>query len=315
MSAMRRALAKYVATVRALGAELRWPASILHRFIEFLEREGAEFITTELALRWATEPTGVQTATWARRLGIVRGFARWLHATDPRTEIPAQRLLPARHRRKPPHIYSDQEIVQLMAAAGRLPSSRGLRCTTYATLIGLLAATGLRPGEALALDEPAVDLHSGILAVRETKFGKSRFVPVEKSVATALAHYAGRRDTLCPCRKTRAFFVTERGERLVAGTARRTFARLSRALGLRAPVEGRRIGRGPRLQDLRHTFATRRILEWYQAGLDVGRLMPGLATYLGHGSVHDTYWYIQAVPELLELATRHSATRSAGGGR
>jgi site-specific recombinase XerD len=315
MNTLGGALAEYVATARALGTKLRWPASILRRFIEFLECEGAEFITTELALRWATKPTGVQTATWARRLGIVRGFARWLHATDSRTEVPAQGLLPARHRRKPPHIYSDQEVVHLMAAATHLSSPRGLRSKTYATLIGLLAATGLRPGEALALDEPDVDLHNAILAVRETKFGKSRFVPVEESVATALAHYAGRRNAVCSGRKTRAFFVTERGGRLVACAARRTFAKLSRAIGLRAPLEGRRIGRGPRLQDLRHTFATRRLLEWYRAGLDVGRLMPGLATYLGHGSVHDTYWYIQAVPELLELATRHSATRSAGGGR
>jgi len=313
MSTLRKALADYVATARALGTKLRWPATILLRFVGFLEREGAGFITTELAVRWATQPAAVQPATWARRLGIVRRFALWLHATDPRTEVPARGILPFRHRRKPPHIYSDQEVVHLMEAANRLPSPRGLGPMTYATLIGLLSATGLRPGEALTLNEPDVDLQKGILSVRETKFGKSRFVPIEKSVAAALAHYAGRRDALCPRRKTQAFFVAERGGRLVACTARRTFARMSRAVGLRAPLAGSRIGRGPRLQDLRHTFATRRLLEWYRTGLDVGRLMPGLATYLGHGSVHDTYWYIQAVPELLELATRYRVARSTGG--
>jgi integrase len=315
MSALRRALAEYVATVRVLGTQLRWPASILPRFIDFLEREGAEFITTELALRWATEPARVQTATWARRLGIVRRFAIWLHASDPRTQIPVQGLLPARHRRKPPHIYSDQEIAQLMAAANSLPSRRGLWSTTYRSLIGLLVSSGLRPGEALALNEPDVDLQNGILAVRDTKFGKSRFVPIEESVGAALAHYAGRRDILCPHRQTNAFFVTERGRRLDPCTARRTFASLSRNIGIRAPLEGCRIGRGPRLQDMRHTFATRRLLEWYRAGLDVVRLMPGLATYLGHGSVHDTYWYIEAVPELLAFATEFRVASSAGGAR
>lgn len=225
MSALRESLAEYVATVRALGAQLRWPASILPRFLDFLEREGAEFITTDLALRWATEPKGVQAATWARRLSIVRRFASWLHATDPRTEIPSPSLLPARHRRKPPHIFSDAEIARLMAVATRLPSRRGLRSVTYETLIGLLAATGLRPGEALALDAADVDLQHGILAVRNSKFGKSRFVPVEASVQAALARYADRRDALCPHRKTQAFLISERGKRLVGSSVRRAFCR------------------------------------------------------------------------------------------
>lgn len=315
MNALRETLAEYVATVRALGTELRWPALILQRFVDFLEQEDAAFITTELALRWATQPRGVQTATWARRLSIVRRFAVWVHATDPRTEIPPQSLLPARHRRKPAHIYSDAEIPQLMEAAAGLPSRTGLRSETYETLIGLLAATGLRPGEALALDEPDVDLQQGILVVRDTKFGKSRFVPVAESVRVALTRYVGRRDALHPNRETRAFLVSARGRRVAGCAARRTFAKLSQAIGIRSSTEGRRIGRGPRLQDLRHTFATRRILAWYRAGLNVERLMPALATYLGHVRVQETYWYIEAVPELLELAAEHQARRTAGGGR
>lgn len=315
MSALRETLAQYVATVRALGTELRWPALILERFVDFLEQEGATSITTELALRWATKTPGVQPATWARRLSIVRRFAIWVHATDPRTEIPPQGLLPARHRRNPPHIYSEAELGRLIGAAACLPSRSGLRSLTYETLIGLLAATGLRPGEALALDEPDVDLQQGVLAVRETKFGKSRFVPVAESVQAALRRYAACRDVLVPQRETRAFLVSARGHRVAACAARRTFAKLSQAIGIRAPEDGRHIGRGPRLQDLRHTFATRRILTWYEAGLDVQRLMPGLATYLGHGRVQDTYWYIEAVPQLLQLATEHHTLRAAGGGR
>jgi integrase len=313
MSALREALARYLALRRALGTQLREPAVTLGHFVAFLERAGAEFITTHLALRWAREPEHAQRATWARRLTLVRGFAVWLSAFNPRTEVPPPRLLAARHRRPTPHIFTDQEIAHLMAEAARLASPTGLRALTHATLIGLLAATGLRPGEAFALDGSDVDLQNGILAIRQTKLGKSRFVPVEDSTRAALAHYAQRRNELCPRRLTDAFLVSERGTRLHDGTARRTFAKVSRAIGLRAPAEGRRIGRGPRLQDFRHTFATRKLVEWYRAGWDVERELPKLATYLGHGDVGHTYWYIEAVPELLQLATESMSTRQRGG--
>jgi integrase len=184
---------------------------------------------------------------------------------------------------------------------------------TYVTLIGLLSATGLRPGEALALDIGDVDLQSGILAIRETKFGKSRFVPVEDSTRAALARYAKQRDALYSRRATEAFLVSERGRRVHSCAARRTFAKMSCAIGLRAPTGSRRIGRGPRLQDFRHSFATRRLIEWYRAGLDVGRELPKLATYLGHVDVGHTYWYIEAVPELLQLATERLGGHQPGG--
>lgn len=313
MSALSEALSEYVATTRALGIQLRWPALSLRRFVDFLEREGAEFITSDLAVRWATEPVGVQAATWARRLSIVRRFAIWMHATDPRTQIPPQRLLPARHRRKPPYIFSDREIRDLMAAAALLPSPSGLRSLSYVTLIGLLSATGLRPGEAVALDDADVDLQNGVLRVCWTKFRKSRFVPVEESTRDALADYAKQRDELLPQREIAAFLVSEHGSRLSPLAARRTFAKLSGIVGLRPTAKRGRIGRGPRLQDLRHTFTTWKLIEWYRAGLDVGRMMPGLSTYLGHSHVQSTYWYIEAVPELLELATeRLIAPHTAG---
>jgi len=293
---------------------MREPAVTLGRFVDFLQQEGAQVITTELAVHWALQPVQVQPATWARRLSMVRKFAAWLSAFDPRTEVPPRHILQARHRRTKPYIYADEEIGRLMEEAGRLPSRSGLRAMTYSTLIGLLTATGLRPGEALALDVVDVDLKSGILAIRQTKFGKSRFVPLHKSTRAALAEYARRRDQICSQRPTCAFFISERGERLGGTSVRRTFARLSGAIGLRRRMAGRLVGRGPRLHDIRHSFATRRLVEWYRAGSDVRREMPKLATYLGHRSAASTYWYIEAVPELLQLATERLA-ESRGGAR
>lgn len=309
---LRDALQEYVAVRRALGSQLREPARTLGHFVEFLEREGADSITTELAVRWAVQPERVQPATRARRLSMVRRFAAWLSASDSRTEIPPKGMIAARHRRPKPYIFSDRQIEQLMAEAARLPSRTGLRASSHVTLIGLLAATGLRPGEALGLDVSDVDRSAGVLAIRQTKFGKSRYVPIDSSTRTALAHYARRCDELCLQRQTSAFFVSERGRRLLPSTARRTFATMCCAIGLRKPVRKRRIGRGPRLQDLRHTFATRTLLEWYRTGVNVQREMPKLTTYLGHVSVANTYWYIEAVPELLQFAAQYPTGRRGG---
>lgn len=309
MSAIRDTLSQYVALRRALGTKLEEPARTLGYFLDFLEREGAEFITSALALRWAMEPAKVQRATWARRLSMVRQFATWWNTIDGRTQVPPHRLLSARRRRNKPHIFTEQEIDQLMAEAGRLASPTGLRALTYTTLIGLLAATGLRPGEAMALDRSDVDLASGILSIRQTKFGKSRFVPVSDSTRAALQHYAQQRDTLSTRRRTDAFLVSERGSRLAGSAARRT----SRTVGIRVDTGTHRIGRGPRLQDFRHCFATRKLIEWYRAGLDVGRELPKLTTYLGHVDIAHTYWYLEAVPELLQLATGRLGGRRAGG--
>jgi integrase len=303
MTTLRDALKQYVALRRALGTQLEEPARTLGHFVDFLKRQRAGFITSELALRWAMEPKLVQRATWARRLSMVRGFAAWLSTVDPRMEVPASGLLPARRRRPKPHIFTEQEIARLMAEAARLTESKGSRALTYVTIIGLLSATGLRPAEALALDRADVDLENGVLSIRQTKFGKSRFVPVSESTRAALVRYAKKRDEIWPQRRSDAFFISARGKRVVGCTVRRTFARISCTIGLRPPSGGRRIGHGPRLQDFRHSFATRRLIEWYRAGLDVGQELPKLATYLGHVDVNHTYWYIEAVPELLQLAT------------
>jgi site-specific recombinase XerD len=306
MSALFQALEAYLALRRGLGSELQGPGARLHRFVEFLDRERSAVVTTKLALRWAMTPAGATPATWAQRLADVRRFATWLSATDSRTEIPPPGLLPERYRRRPPYIYSDEEVAHVVREAARLLSPLGLRAHTYSTLFGLLAATGLRLGEAVALDRDDVDLNVGVLAVRRAKFGKSRFVPVHDSTRRAVRRYAQVRDLLLPRPASPAFLLSERGTRVTHCSADYNFAVVSRAVGLRPPTRGHRHGRGPRLHDMRHRLAVRALIHWYREGRDVERELPKLSTYLGHVHVADTYWYIEAVPELLRLATERA---------
>jgi integrase/recombinase XerD len=302
------ALDEYLKVRRALGFKLTTPGGLLQRFVTYAEQEGASSITTELALRWATGQTKCQHAQWANRLSMVRRFARYMSALDPATEIPPQGLLPYRPRRTQPYLYSDEEIARLIQAARKLPSPLGLRAATYATLFGLLAVTGMRMSEPIALDHDDVDLTRGILTVRRTKFGKTRIVPVHASTLEALRRYRELRDRLCPRAQTRSFFLSERGTHLTVWCVRWTFVRLSRQIGLRGPDDSH----GPRLHDLRHRFAVQTLLGWYREGLNVEQHLPELSAYLGHVHVNDTYWYISAVPELLQLATLRLEGKGGG---
>lgn len=303
MSELRESLEDYLAVRRSLGFKLPDLGSRLRSFVDFAEGENASYITTELALRWAQLPHEARPATWAARLAFVRRFAAWCSATDPRTQVPPEGLLPHRFRRARPHIYSDDEISGIVLSAGELPSAKGLRARTYSTLFGLLAVTGMRVSEALDLDRKDVDLEACVLTIRRTKFGKTRLVPVHPSTRDALRAYDEQRDQIVRVSLTAGFFVSERGTRITGDAARYTFAKVSREIGLRAPVKDRRHGHGPRLHDMRHRFAVRTLVDWYRAGFDVEREIPKLATYLGHVHVHDTYWYLEAVPELLALAS------------
>ena len=300
MKRLEQALNDYLRIRRSLGFQLQEAEGRLKNFIAFLQAERASYITRELALRWAAQPAKAQPFTWAQRLGIIRRFAIWDSAIEPRTEIPPAGLLPHRYRRKPPYIYSDEEIQKLLRRTQQLSSPKGLRAHTYTTLFGLLVATGMRVNEALTLDRRDVDLKLGILHIRRTKFGKSRYVPIHASTVVALKKYAGRRDRLFPASPV-AFLISEKGHRITKWMAQCTFAKISQRVGLRASVKG--FGHGPRLLDMRHRFAVRTLIRWYRAGLDVERELPKLATYLGHVTVNHTYWYLEAVPELLQLAT------------
>jgi integrase len=313
MKTLQAHLVEYIAARRALGARLKAPAQTLRHFIKFLARKRAVHIPTPLALEWSQQSKHVQRATWARKLSMVRQFARWVHAIDSRHQIPPPRLLGVWRRRNPPHIYSDEEIAALMAEAVKFDSDTGMKLLNLETIIGLLAATGLRPGEAFALQRGDVDLPAGMLMIRESKFGKSRQVPIHPSTIRALKRYVRRRDQMLRPPEESCFFLSDHGAALEASNVRRWFCQISRNCGLREKSEGHRCGRGPRLQDLRHTFATKRLVEWYRARENVAVQLPKLSTYLGHSSVSCTYWYIQAVPELLALATEFQLPSSRGG--
>ena len=301
MSELRDALEEYLALRRSLGTQLEKSGSQLLDFADFAQSQGAEYVTTDLALRWAKHNPNAQPATCARRLGMVRIFAKWCSAIDPRTEVPPEGILPHRFRRKPPYIYSDEEIEKIIRAAQMLPSPKGLRAKTYSTIFSLLAVTGMRVSEVVALEREDVDLQEGILIIRKTKFGKSRFVPIHQTTKKALEDYAGKRDRVLPQLTSSGFFISECGTRIGTGNVRYNFAKTSQNIGLRTPAKGH--GHGPRLHDMRHRFAVRTLIDWYRSGLNVEREISKLSTYLGHVHVNDTYWYLEAIPELLQLAT------------
>jgi len=298
MSTLSSAVQDYLSLRRGLGFKLFQEGILLPDFVSFLERQGASHITTELALQWALQTAGAPSSQGAVRLRMVRLFATHWSATDPRTEVPPLGLLPHRCYRKSPHIYTKDEVTRLMQAAKSLWTWKGLRPWTYTTLIGLLAVTGMRAGEVIRLDCDDVDFDRGILSIRRTKFGKSRLLPIHASTQRALKRYAKRRDRIYPRPRTPSFFLSEQGRRLTYCILRWTFVQVSRQCGLRAPTDRR----GPRLHDLRHTFAVRTILAWYRSGANVEQRIPQLSTYLGHVHVTDTYWYLSGVPELLALA-------------
>jgi integrase/recombinase XerD len=300
MKSLASHLESYLALRHRLGFKLRLAGGLLRRFVHFAQQRKARFITRKLALEWATLPADCQPAQWANRLGILRRFAQHVSALDPRTEVPPQELLPHRYHRKPPYLYSDKELRELIRTIGSLPAPNDLRALSNATLLGLLAVTGMRVGEAIALDRKDVDLHGGLLTVRQAKFNKSRLIPIHCTTQKKLRDYERVRDQWHPCPTSPSFFLSERGTRLTDCTVRRWFVIASRKMGLRAPTDRR----GPRIHDVRHHFAHKTILNWYRRRSDVEAHLPELTTFLGHGHVADTYWYISSSPELLKLATQ-----------
>ena len=299
MTTLREAVHEYLTLRRSLGFKLREAGKGLLEFAKFMEQHRASYITLQLALAWAQQPPTVQPTEWARRLSVVRAFARHRSATDPRTHIPPEGLLPYRPNRARPYLYSDQEIRALLRAALTLPGDGGLRPWTYHCLFGLLSVSGLRLGEARHLELQDVDLRAAVLTIRGAKFGKSRLVPLHASTRQVLADYLGRRERVWATRPVSSYvFVSNRGNRLDGGEIHRTFYALSRQIGLRGLADRH----GPRLHDLRHRFAVTTLLRWYRAGEDAERRLPILSAYLGHVHVSDTFWYLSAWPELMREA-------------
>jgi integrase len=303
MNPLRQQLREYVSLRRGLGHKFIKQAKSLEGFVTFMEHCDATFITTKVALEWATQSPG-KHASWAINLANVRGLSRYLQTIDLRTEVPPAGLLPYSGSAKS-YIYSDMEIQALLEAALALKPVDALRRWTFHCLFGLLPVTGLRISEALALKKKEVDLDGCILTVRDTKFGKSRYVPIHASTQRVLIEYVRRREEHInpPC--SDYFLVAERGGRLLPQYVYPVFLRLSRQIGLRKPTACS----GPRIHDFRHRFAVMTLLQWYRSGENVDNLLPKLSTYLGHTCVRDTYRYLSACPELMELATRRLETR------
>lgn len=300
---LRYELDRYLTVRRSLGYQLGTAERVLRRFIDFAEIEQAEFITTALFLRWQDVFGQARQQTWAARFDMVRLFAQWLHGLDPAHQPLPRGLIPHRYRRVRPYIFSEIEIAAIIDDAAELPSIYGMRGLTCSTLFGLIAVTGLRISEALDLDIGDVDFDEGVLRIRCGKLGKERLIPLAESVTARLRAYAAERDRLLGL-APEPFFVSCRGDRLGDCTARYNFALVCQRIGLRARQQYGRHGRGPRIHDLRHSFAARTIIDWYRTGKDPSHEMIKLTTYLGHTAPENTYWYIEAVPELLELASR-----------
>lgn len=318
MNTLRQAVRNYLAMRRALGFKMQRSGKCLFDFVTFMEQQQASYITIRLALAWATRHPHAHGQTWAaQRLSIVRLFARYCSASDPRTEVPPPGLLPFRPQRARPYLYSDQEIEQLLHAVLNMPLSPrhcnlcALLPWVYYCLFGLLAVTGMRLGEARNLELRDVDLNVGALTIRGAKFGKDRLVPLHASTCHVLADYLARRERHWAGRPVSSYlFVSSWGNRLDSGQIHRVFYAASQQIGLRG-AEDRH---GPRIHDLRHRFATTTLVNWYRSDQDPERRLPVLSAFLGHVHVADTQWYLSGSPELMHTAMsrleRHWEQRS-----
>jgi integrase/recombinase XerD len=288
----------YLALRRSLGYKLERAGLLLAQFVEHCARHGVETVTVEAAVAWATAPVGAGAWWWSRRLSVVRGFAIYLHTLDPAAEVPPADLLPAPIPRATPYVYTDADLSGLIDAAATL--RHPLRVATYQSLLGLLAVTGMRVGEAIRLDTTDVDLSGGTVTIWHTKFNKSRRNHLHPTATTALSAYVELRNPHLAVRAqtSPAMFVSPAGTRLLASNVENTF----RLLVARAGLRPRSTTCRPRLHDLRHTFAVRTLLDAYAAHGDVGGLLAVLSTWMGHVNPAATHWYLTAVPELLLAA-------------
>ena len=303
MTALEQAMTDYLQLRRSLGHELADVGRLLPSFVSYLDAHGSPTVTIEAALGWAQQPaTDRVTSVGSRRMTAARGFARYLAGIHDSTQVPPAGLMPQPQRCRRPFIYSPADIEAVMDQI-RCSIASPFRVATYQTLIGLLAVSGLRIGEAIKLDRSDVDWATGVLLIRESKFGKSRLVPLHPRVVEVLAEHTDLRNTMQPRSKEPSFFVSLTRKRLSYAVVCQTFRQVvdNAGVGSGAPSK-------PRLHDLRHTFAVRTMLEWYRSGQDVQAKLPSLSTYLGHREPASTYWYLSAAPELLALAAARQNT-------
>lgn len=292
---LRASAAEYLAWRRVMGYRLSRHDGLISQFLDHLERRGVSRISVEEALAWACLPRGTRSRWHSARLAAIRGFAAHVHAHNPEAaELIPTGLVPSRVEHAVPYLYTPAQIISLINhAQTRVPAVQGI---TLATLIGLMAATGIRIGEALALDTTNLDLGTGAITVTG-KYGNTRRLPVHSSTISALREYLRTSRYLVGSPQDQALFVTVNATRPRAGNIQHAFRALTRACRLTAGPAGNE----PRLHDLRHTFAVTTLLEAHRAGTDIDATIAALATYLGHTCPTSTYWYLTASPHLLDL--------------
>jgi integrase len=307
---LKSRIGQYLRERRRVGYELRSMSRALSNFACYAEKlEHSGPLTVELMAEWARQDKlhSADPKTWARRLKLLRPFTRWLQQFEPRTEVPDDTIFGRIGPRVTPHIYTDQEVIDLLAAARCL--NPRLRGATYEALFGLLASTGLRISEAIHLRTRDVDLNTGMLTVQRTKFAKSRQVPLHPSVVEALKRYRRLRDPLIEITEETPFFVGHRGRRRGQELSDRQVHRVFTQLRTQLAWPNRGAHSSPRVHDLRHAFVVNRMLTWHKEGIDLDQSMLALSTYVGHAMVTNTYWYLTAVPELMALVAKKSESR------
>jgi integrase len=291
-------LSAYIKLLDSLGYRLEEQTCILTAFDQWIfEKKHLGALTQELALEFACSNPKNCMNYCARHYQVVRHFSEYLATFDPQTPRLDPKALQRSEARNPRRIYTEQELEKILSEARHIsPKNRVAGLTLY-TMIGLAACTGLRISEIVRLDREDVDLKTGLLNIRHSKFGKSRLVPIHKTTLEIVRNYAAVRDAAYPSCKDIAFFITSRRKRFARNTLQQLFAGAAFRAGLCEPK-----GRGPSFHDLRHRFATERLLRWYKAGIDVQAMLPALATYMGHTHYSDTAYYLTATAELLGLA-------------
>jgi integrase len=306
MSALTEHVEEYLRARRALGVKLERHGLLLPQLVAYLEVAGASTVTRELAVSWARLPVGAHPRHWAARLSIARGFAAYLQTIDPSTEIPPAGVFAARYRRPTPYLWSQQDIRRLLDAARGLRPP--LKAASYEALFGLLAVTGMRLGEAIALEPGDVDLDNGVITIRKqtAKLERARLVPLHPTTVAALQRYARARARLCPEPRSNTFFLSSVATSLDRSAVAKTLRTLTSALGLRTDTVH------PHAHELRHSFAVNTLIDWQRSGAVIDERIAMLSTYLGHVGPAETYWYLTATPELMDSAAQR-LERHLGG--
>jgi len=304
MSELHDHVDDYLRLRRALGFKLEREERLLGQLVDYLQTAGAATVKSEPAISWARLPAGAQPNHWAKRLGVARKFAAYLQTIDPAVEIPPAGVFPTRRNRPTPYLWSPEEIRRLLDGARALRSP--LRAATHEALFGLLAVSGMRIGEALALQRDGVDLDAGVITIGEAKFDRPRLVPLHPTATKALRRYAAERDRLCPKPSSGAFFISTTGSALGKREVGRTFVKITTQTGVRTDAAR------PRIHDLRHSFAVSTLIGWLRSGIQIDEHIATLSSYLGHLGPAGTYWYLSASPELMALAAERLDARFGG---